>query len=341
MRRRFAPNSADAAGARASERDGLVYACVLDGKGGARALPDWRAVDAWKAADGPLWIHLNREAPRAQRWIMEGAGLDSQASIALCSKGTRARATAIGEGDLVILRGLNLNEGADPEDMVAVRCWLEPSRLITTRTRSFHGTREMREALGQGKGPTSVADAFVFIADRCQARAADMVEGLDATADELEVRVMAEPESGMRHDLAVLRRQAIELRRYLAPQRDALMAIVKDGPEYFAPDHMRRLRRLGEDTERFVEDLDMIRERAVVVQDEIFSALSVAQGRSTLALSIVATIVLPLTLLTGILGVNVGGMFEGRFGPEWWLLLATLAGIAFLTTLFLKIFKVI
>ena len=61
-------------------------------------------------------------------------------------------------------------------------------------------------------------------------------------------------------------------------------------------------------TLRFVEDLDAIRERAQIIKDELANALSDRINKNMYVLSIIAAIFLPLGFLTGLLGINVGGI---------------------------------
>jgi zinc transporter len=56
------------------------------------------------------------------------------------------------------------------------------------------------------------------------------------------------------------------------------------------------------------EELEAIRDRAQIVQDQIMDRRAETMNSQMLLLSIVAAIFLPLGLLTGLLGVNVGGI---------------------------------
>ena len=69
-----------------------------------------------------------------------------------------------------------------------------------------------------------------------------------------------------------------------------------------------RLREATERMTRLAEELDAIRDRAQVVQDQILEMRSEAMNRQMLVLSVVAATLLPLGLITGLLGVNVGGI---------------------------------
>ena len=46
----------------------LVYAYVLDGKGGGKAV-DWTAIANWNPRQGLLWIHLDSEIDETRVWL--------------------------------------------------------------------------------------------------------------------------------------------------------------------------------------------------------------------------------------------------------------------------------
>ena len=59
---------------------------------------------------------------------------------------------------------------------------------------------------------------------------------------------------------------------------------------------------------RFVEELDSARDRVAITQEELNNRLSEQMNKAMYVLSIVAAIFLPIELLTGLLGINVGGI---------------------------------
>ena len=59
---------------------------------------------------------------------------------------------------------------------------------------------------------------------------------------------------------------------------------------------------------RYVEDLDLARERTIVLQEEILNRIAQEQNSRTYVLTIVAAIFLPLSFLTGVFGMNVAGL---------------------------------
>jgi zinc transporter len=103
-----------------SEQDGLIGAYILDGKGGGREL-DWPTLEQGVAADDRLWVHLDRNGEKSEDWLRMKSGLGQLQADALLADETRPRVAFMHEGILMTLRGVNLNPGADPEDMVSLR----------------------------------------------------------------------------------------------------------------------------------------------------------------------------------------------------------------------------
>lgn len=118
---------------------GLLHALLFDGSGGARAL-DWAGVKAWSPNDGVLWINLDYTELDAKQWIE--TSIDPLVRDALLDPDPRPRAVAHGEDLLLIVRGINLNEGFSPEDMLSVRAFVEPRRIVKLSARSAEATNK-------------------------------------------------------------------------------------------------------------------------------------------------------------------------------------------------------
>ena len=116
-----------------------------------------------------------------------------------------------------------------------------------------------------------------------------------------------------------IRRESIALRRYLAPQREALAKLQNEKVSWLTDNDRARLREVSDQLVRIIEDLDSVRDRASVTQDELVSHLSDQMNARLYVLSLVAAIFLPLGFLTGLLGINVGGMPGVESGLAFWI----------------------
>jgi zinc transporter len=328
-----------------SDAQGLVYSCLLDGEGGARPI-GWAEVEAWTQEDGPLWIHLDRADPRAEAWLRERSGLDTYVNDGLLAEETRPRCDWYGDGILLILRGVNLNPGAEPEDMVSIRICLEEGRVISTRLRRLMAVDDIREQLAAGKGPLTPAHLVARLSAKLTDRIGPVIEDLSDEVAELEDAMTADdgdrrPDPGtnpraLRQRLIALRRTAISLRRYIAPQRDALHRLSQIEETWLDDRVSGRLRETVDRVTRITEALDEMRERAAVVQEEMASRAAARMERTMYVLTIVATIMLPLGFLTGLLGINVGGL-PGAETP--WAFWAVTVGLTALVVVEVWLFR--
>jgi zinc transporter len=287
--------------------EGLIEAFILDGKGGGQRV-GWKEIQEWTVTAGLLWIHLNFEAPEAQRWIKEEGQLEEVVGDVLLADESRPRVTAFDDGLLVALRGVNLNPGADPEDMVSLRIWAEKNRIITTRRRKLLSVADLCSAIEKGRGPRTSGEFLEDVADRLMSRMGGVVDDLEDKVAELEEAVLTKESHELRPMLASIRRDAIYLRRYMAPQREAIARLQSEKISWLADEDRVRLREVYDRLTRYIEDLDAARERAAVTQEELISRLSEQMDNRMYVLSIVAAIFLPLGFLTGLLGINVGGI---------------------------------
>jgi len=291
-----------------ADHDGLVFAYRIDGEGKGRRI-GWEDLRAPDDSGGWLWIHLDRSAPRARKWLAEQSGVDPLiVSEAMLDEETRPRFTATDDGLLLILRGVNLNPGADPEDMVSVRLWVEAGRVISVRLRKLLAVEDLRQAIDEGNGPKSPGELVANLAEGLVERMSGVISDLDERLDDLEDEVLSSQRGELRGELNALRREGIILRRYIAPQRDAFSQLTGAKPGLFKNRHITRLGEVADDITRYVENLEAARERAAVVQDELMNRLSEQLNKNMYVLSVIAAVFLPLGFVTGLLGVNVAGI---------------------------------
>lgn len=132
-----------------------------------------------------------------------------------------------------------------------------------------------------------------------------------------------------RKELGIYRRQIAAVRRYLAPQRDALDALVRARTPLLTDTDAFDLREHADRTTRYVEDLDLARERSVMLREELQNIVAEQQNSRMYVLSSVAAIFLPLSFLTGVFGMNVAGLPGTDYAGAFLLLSGVMVGLGF------------
>ncbi|MDF1775283.1 MAG: zinc transporter ZntB [Rhizobiaceae bacterium] len=301
------------------EDDGLLFGCLLNGDGTAK-LVGWSEVESWQESKAPLWVHLDRDSPRVQRWLRDKSGLTGATVEALLAEETRPRVFRGKRGFVTILRGVNTNPDADPEDMVAMRMWSDGQRVITIRQKRLMTPRDiLAQLLETENGPKNASEVYERLIHRITERMAVIIASFDARLDDIEESLDLSQATKLRRQLSELRHETAILRRYITPQKEALNSLLIEPPDWFEDESRLRLRETTDRLLRYVEEIESARERAMVIKDDIANQLAEATNKTLYSLAIISGIFLPLAFLTGLLGINIGGMPGVENQSSFWI----------------------
>ena len=297
----------------------IRFALHLSGDDRGTDIPSEDDVATLVGRAAPLWLHLSADHPDTAQWVAEHlAYLAPPVREALLEPETRPRALWTGSGLLVILHGININEGEDPEDMVPIRLWLDEHRVVSLATSRLSAIRRIAENVRAGSGPQTpsalLAALVRDVTDRIESHAGDLEDRVDA----LESRTIADPRDEIRKDVADQRLELTELRRYIQPQRAAVGAIVHIAPEILAAEDRAALLEQHDQLMRVAEQLEAQRERLQTLRDELGSAQAERLNRNLYVVSVISSVFLPLGFLTGLMGANLGGIPGSESSVGFW-----------------------
>jgi zinc transporter len=291
---------------------GVLSAYAVSPTGRVQKLAD--PFRAKPASGGYLWVHLSLDETTEDN--CERLGLDPVVVASLIASETRPRTRHLRKGSIVNLRGVNLNEGARPEDMLSLRCWIEPSLLVTVRKKQSIAVNTIRKEYDAGDAFKRPGPLLVEIVSRL----IDLIDPvIDGLADSLDAREEDAKRLGandqLRDAVSAMRHDATIYRRYLAPMRDAVTRLSAKEDGVFSADDLIELQEEADRLVRVVEELDITIERAQVIVDQMAAIRSERMNRNMMLLSVVSAVFLPLGFLTGLLGINVGGL-PGQEDPR-------------------------
>lgn len=293
--------------------------------------------EAWpKAKPGAgatwRWLHCNRTSADFADWASEH--LPPHVRTTLLEAETRPSTEVVEGGLLITLRGINLNPGAESEDMVSIRLWVTENLIVTARFRRLFAVDEFRDEVVSGAAPTTPVE-FVARLSRMLISKIETVsaEREDATDAIEEVLLDDEPDAigtGER-EISRLARSIIKLRRYIAPQREALARLAAADLPFIGQAARYELSEVANRGLRIIEELDSTRDRLASLRQHVESLHAAKIGKQGLVLSIVAAIFLPLGFITGLFGVNVAGIPGTEWPPAFIIFTAVMLLIGALT----------
>ncbi|WP_105253819.1 zinc transporter ZntB [Pseudoalteromonas sp. T1lg75] len=316
----------------------LIHALVLDGQGGvSKELTNKEQISAWQSSDGLLWLHLDYCFDEAQDYL-DGVNLSDFAYQSLLAEETRPRMVSEGQGTLMFLRGVNLNPAQTPDDMVSIRLYVSERLIVSTRHRRLLSVSALADTLRAGKGPKDASSLICQLSENLTSRMQDVIDELEDKLDQFEEQV----DSAKPHDhnaLSQVRRQTIGLKRYIRPQKDALRGLLSQQPSWLQDDDCSRLSETINHLVRYLEELDMNIERAQIIQQEVSSQVSDQLNKRMYVMSVVAALFLPLGFLTGLLGVNIGGIPGTESDAAFAIFVIALVALTALIAVYFKLKK--
>lgn len=305
------------------ESSPLLFARVLDGEGRGRPI-NWDELQGWApAAPGEvLWMHLCRNQSGVYEWLQELLAIPEPTAELLTSDSTRPRAFREGNTLVATLRGINFNPGAEPEDMVSMQFWSDGVRLVTLRRFPLQTPRDTLAEIDAGRGPNDAGSLITSLTENMIARMNAAIVDMNDHIDLLEDLNLEEHQDELLDKISVIRRNCLALKRHMGPQHAALETISRDSPPWFEEHDRREIAETIDRLRRYLDDIDISKESAVVLMDELRARAAASSDRTNYLLTIVAAIFLPLGFLTGLLGINVGGMPGVADSHAFWIVVA-------------------
>jgi magnesium transporter len=272
-------------------------------------------------AESRIWVDL-LDPEMADYEALQGVFAFHPLAIEDCHNNIqRPKVDDYGTHIFTVFHGLNLNEGADPLDMLELDTFLGPNYLVTVRYGRLFSIRDVWDRVKKNpdllkKGPDY---AFYLVVDRMVDYYFELMERIDDELDTLEERLFTELGRDLLQQILNLKRRIMALRRVAGPQREVMnqltrgdFAVTQGATRYYFRDVYDHLLRIG-------DALDSYRDTAGSAMETYMTQLSNRANDIMKVLSIIATIMLPLSLITGYFGMNFQQMpwLGNRYAVYW------------------------
>jgi zinc transporter len=254
-----------------------------------------------------IWLQLNFAVPEIKQFL-QSLNINELTIHALTKAESRPRVAVSNEELLLIVRGINKIKGEKPENMISVRILATRNLLITCQKKSLTSIQNLLADIEQGNPPVSTGDFIVRLNERIVFNMGDTMEDIEERAIAMEERVMDDSRIDCKPDLHHLRRQIIQLKRFLLPQRDALNKLQLDKTNWMTVKQQIRLREVGDHLMRYLEILDASRDLSIVSMDMLNQRQNEQLNKRMYLLSLIAALFLPLSFFSGLFGVNLSGI---------------------------------
>lgn len=281
-----------------------------------------------------LWLHFDFKHPDTKLWLLEESKLPKEVCYAFLDVNSPTRVLVKETGFFFVFRGLNFNEGQEKEDIVSLHIWIENNRIITMRNQRVKGIDELKNIIIENKKNMSTKLIFLEILENSTNSTLKYISELYDIVDEVDENLIEGFSKILRYRISKIRKKIIELRRFMVPQRTNLEGLYKEN--LFSNGEKYRLKNILEYNNKIVEDLNALRDRSNVLQEEFNGKVSDRMTKTIYVLTILSTIFLPLNFVGSLLGINVGGI-PGSSNPNgFWIVCIIVVIIAIIEYIWFK-----
>lgn len=269
----------------------------------------------------PHWLHFNLADTRATQWLTACASIPEDARELLLDSDAHIRSENFDHSLALIIGDLFHDFKQDPEELGVLRLYLDNERLITGRGHPLKSVDRLRIELSEGMVLTNSIDLFARLIYDIGDSMHSVIKNLNDRVDDAEDQILAGHLHNQGSELGRIRRLLARLRRHLSANRQAMQHAMPHIARWSQHD-ISELRQAVEHLESTIQDLELVQERTRLLQEEIAGRMSEATNRNLYVLSIVTVTLLPINLITGIFGMNTGGLPWGQDDPSgfWWVI---------------------
>ena len=276
-------------------------------------------VDEAISYSGPgfLWLHLEGRDEHDLARLRSGIDIPDVAASAMIATETRPRCDRIDEGAIVNLRGPGDLDPEDSDRLVSIRMWVTHCRVLSLSRRRISSIGQVVAKMEAMKLRDS-GDVVAAFAWAISTELDPEVAGLSDRLDEVESDLEPANIYRLRRVVTTVRSDAIGFRRFVAPDRDALRTLVELDFDWLAEDDRLHIVEAADRFARMAEELEAVRERAALLHEQMTDLRAEQIDQRALYISVVAVIFLPLTFITGLLGMNVQGIPYAQAPWAFW-----------------------
>ncbi|QBE64500.1 transporter [Pseudoduganella lutea] len=312
-----------------SDQNGLVCG-YLFGRGpaavpiGAAEAAAWVRENAGQPGEF-LWLHFNLANTASEKWLREHARLSDEFYDCL-HEGSRS--TRIEQADDTLVAVVNdvlRDFSFEPSDISSLYLSVDRQLVISARRSPLQAVERLRQAVRRGE---PIASSVVLLTHLLRDQAdvlTRIVRVATGKVDNIEDNLLSGQLKFKRADLGALRRVLVRLQRLLAPEPAAMFRLLQRPPGWVTVQDRQELREASEEFAVTLNDIATLQERIKLLQEEIAALVNEGNNRSLYTLTIVTVLALPINIIAGLLGMNVGGVPLATDASGFWIIAGIVA----------------
>lgn len=277
-----------------------------------------------------LWLHFSLANSASDSWLRQNLDLPDGFTELL---GREVGSTRLEQDDdwlVAVIHDVLFDFKFDASEISTASLCVGRRLLISARCQPLRSVEQLRKAVREGEAFRSPVQLLASLLQYQAGVLIDILRQSTTRVDLTEDQLLSNKISVSRGELGSLRRLLVRLQRLLAPEPAALFRLLNRPAKWIAEEDLQDLQQAAEEFATTVGDTAVMVERVKLIQEELAALVNEHSGRTLYILTVVTVLALPVNMVAGLLGMNVGGipMAEGSYG-----FFLIVAGLLLLTAL--------
>jgi len=271
------------------------------------------------------WLHFNLAHAASEHWMRSHLDLPDAFFDALVEGSHSTRIEQQDGALLAVINDVIFDFELIPSQIATLWAYTHRRILVTARLKPLRSIDKLRGFVRDGETFRSPAELLVHLMRDQAELMVQIVRRTSADVDHQEDKFLASRTHASRRDLAAMRRVLVRLQRMLAPEPGSVFRLLARPPQWLDPHDVQDLRESTEEFSLVLGDMAGLVERIKLLQEEIGARLEEQNTRTLFTLTLVTVLALPINIVAGFFGMNVGGIpfAENRHG--FWLMVLMVA----------------
>lgn len=316
-----------------SDQSGLVCGYLFGRTPGGLPLESNEAVEWMRQREQfPnefIWLHFNLANIASEKWLKENARLADEFYETL-HEGSCSTRIELADNTLIAVMNDVLHDFSfDASDISTLWLSVDKQVVISARRKPLKAVDRLRNAVKCGEEIRSSVELLIHLLRDQADVLVKIVRDAIKRVDDIEDKLLAGKLHNKRANLGELRRVLVRLQRLLAPEPAALFRLLQKPPAWIADLDAQELRQSTEEFSVVLNDMTSLQERIKLLQEEIAARVNEENNRSLFVLTIVTVLALPINIIAGLFGMNVGGIPLAQEPAGFWIVVGIVATFTF------------
>ena len=278
----------------------------------AQSITSQAAVE-FLSAPGPglpnefLWLHFSLSNVTSEPWLRRYLTLPDTFYESLQSDVDATHLEQDGDSLVARIHDVLFDFTFDAPVATTTLC-VKPRVLVSAHTRPWRSIDQLRAAVQAGQVFRSSIEILARLLRDQASVLVDIVRKSKKAVGPMEEQLLAKRVSVSRSELGSLRRMLVRLQRLLAPEPAAFFRLLSRPPDWISADELQNLQQAAEKFSTAISDTAALVERVKQLQEELAAFVNEQTNRTLFVLTLVTVLALPINLVAGLFGMNVGGI---------------------------------